>query len=138
MSFRVIARRLALFVVEQLRNLLAPDRDPGDEPSLLPGQESPLDMKPERTQWDALLKLMHPDWQLEKGEVSVHRTIVCADADVARNLVRRIEKELAPSGYVPDTIDRIGNVLAVRLTTATVGRAMEQDLAAALVIDTCV
>jgi len=137
MRFRDILRSLAQAVIQSLLNVFVSEQDSVEEPSLMPGAPSrPNKMKAERTQfWE---RLMHNDWQKEDGDLSLHRTLVCSDAEAARDLAVRIEQELVPIGYQPDVVDQLGNVVAVRLTTPSVGELMEQDYAAAVVIDTCV
>ncbi len=143
MSFLEIVRQLGQDYILRFINRFVADQEPGEEPGIMPGKEpeepgkqpDPDDMKAERTQWE---RWMHGDWQKEANGKSIYRTIVCIDAEAARDLNARIDAELVSIGYKPDTVDVLGNVLAVRLTTASVGELMNHDFAAAVVIDTCV
>ncbi len=87
------------------------------------------DLKPERIQfWDGVI---HPDWR-QMGTALV-RTIPCADATAAADLVKTIAGELARYRYVAATLKADGNVVTVRLTSN--GKVTERDYAAAALID---
>jgi pterin-4a-carbinolamine dehydratase len=91
------------------------------------------DLKPERIQfWESNLS---DGWKREGDGVALLRTFVEDDRLAADELAGNLAGELAKHGYKADELEVVGNVVSVRLCTASVGRLTERDYAAALLID---
>ena len=91
------------------------------------------DLKPERIQfWKNLIS---EDWKEEGDGVALLRTIVHSDRRMAGDMGKILAEELETCGYTPDALDTVGNVVSLRLTTASVGKLTESDYAAAALID---
>ena len=135
MQFREMARTFAAAILTGLVNVFV--NSPGPTPAIVADAETlPERFKPERVQF--WIDLIDDDWRREANGAALHRTILCDDAAAANDLAESVDRHLIACGYSADTIDVYGNVLSVRLTTATVGKLDEQDYAAAALIDTCV
>ncbi len=91
------------------------------------------ELKAERVQfWKDMID---PAWQRERGGRALVRTIGCVDSAEADHMVKTLTGELESHGYRADALEAAGNVVNVRLTTASVGRLTERDYAAAALID---